>query len=243
MIKPCLHVFSISCFLCCLLLSSFFVNSLFSHSLPRPDQIEILLAFKNEFPFPNCKFSRRANHKAVVVGPRTNSWTNKDVNSFHGVVFDNETGVVTKLDLRGSCLSGTLNANSNLFRLHHLRYLDISYNHFDSSSFLAQLGRLTNLEVLDLTYMGLVGEIPSSISNLSRLTDLSLSQNELTGSFSPVYNLTKLSSLSLFNNHFSGNIPCSLLTMPNLSSIDLSQNHLTDNIHLISFLHINLSQP
>ncbi|KAL1209575.1 Receptor-like protein 54 [Cardamine amara subsp. amara] len=229
MVKPCLPVFSISSFLCCVFLSSFFVNTLVSLSLPRPDQIEILLAFKNEFPFPKCNFSRWA-----YSNPRTNSWTNKDVNSFDGVVFDNETGVVTKLELYGACLSGTLNANSSLFRLHHLRFLDLSYNHFDSSSFLTELGRLSNLEFLYLSDMGLDGEIPSSISNLSRLTGLRLSDNELSGSFSPLYNLTKLSSLIVSKNHFSGNIPCSLLTMPNLSFIDLSQNHLSDSLETMN---------
>ncbi|KAL1212344.1 Receptor-like protein 54 [Cardamine amara subsp. amara] len=227
MVKQCLPVFSISCFLCCVFLSSFFVNTLLSLSLPRPDQIEILLAFKSEFPFPNCNFSTYSN-------PKTNSWTKKDVNSFDGVVFDNETGVVTKLELYGACLSGTLNANSSLFRLHYLRYLDLSHNYFDSSSFLVELGRLTNLEFLYLSDMGLVGEVPSSISNLSRLTELSLSDNELTGSFSPLYNLTKLSSLRLSNNHFSGNFPCSLLTMPNLSNIYLRQNHLSDSLETMN---------
>ncbi|CAN7066514.1 unnamed protein product [Brassica oleracea var. botrytis] len=217
--KPCFHVSSISCFLCWVFISSFFINSLVSLTSPRPDQIEILLAFKNEFPILKCDF---------LISEQTKSWTSKDAKSFDGVVFDSETGVVTELDLSGACLSGSLSANSSLFRLHHLRYLLLSDNYFDSFSFLPGLGKLTNLEFLDLSYMGLVGEIPSSISSLNRLTKLNLYGNELIGSFSPLLNLSKLSSLDLSENHFSGNVPLPkwLWSMPSLIRLSLSHNSL-----------------
>ncbi|CAN6903111.1 unnamed protein product, partial [Brassica oleracea] len=227
MVKPCFHVSSISSFLSCLFVSTFFVNSLVSLPFPRPDQIDILLALKNEFPILKCPESPDSEQV-------TRSWTSKDVNSFDRVTFDDKTGVVTELHLRGAGLCGSLSANSSLFRLHHLRYLDLSFNYFDSFSFLPELGKLTNLESLDLSDMGLAGEIPSSISSLNRLTNLYLYGNELIGSFSPLLNLSKLSYLDLSSNHFSGNVPCSLLTMPFLSSLHLSQNHLIDSLETMN---------
>ncbi|CAN7097046.1 unnamed protein product, partial [Brassica rapa subsp. narinosa] len=229
MVKRCFHVSSISSFFFCLFASSFFVDSLVSIPFPRPDQIEILMAFKNEFPILKCDFSKWPDSEQ-----KTKSWTSKDVNSFDWVEFDNKTGVVTTLDLEGACLSGSLSANSSLFKLHHLRLLDLSFNYFDSVSFLPQLGKLTKLEVLRLSNMGLSGEIPSSISSLNRLTDLRLAGNKLIGRFSPLFNLSKLSSLSLSNNLFSGNVPCSLLAMPFLSFLDLRQNHLTNSLETMN---------
>ncbi|XP_013600596.1 PREDICTED: receptor-like protein 12 [Brassica oleracea var. oleracea] len=227
--KPCFHVSSISSFLSCLFFLSFFVNSLVSLPFPRPDQIEILMAFKDEFPILKCDFKKCSTSKQI-----TKYWTSKDVNSFVGVEFSSETGVVTELHLRGACLSGSLSANSSLFRFHDLGYLDLSYNYFDSFSFLPELGKLTNLEVLFLDNMGLTGEIPSSFSSLNRLTELVVSENELFGSFSPLLNLSKLSFLDFSNNHFSGNVPSSLLTMPFLSILGLSQNHFIDSLETIN---------
>ncbi|KAL1212343.1 Receptor-like protein 54 [Cardamine amara subsp. amara] len=217
MIKVGLHVFSITSFFCCVFVPIFLVNTLISLSFPLPHQIEILLAFKNEFPSPTCS-------DTVLSSWTTN--TTQNTNSFDGVVFDNKTGLVTELHLDDACLSGTLNAISSLFKFHHLRYLDLSYNNFDSSSFPAGFGRLANLEVLKFHSIGLVGEVPSSIQNLSHLTFLDLSNNQLRGGFPLVYNLTKLSTLDLSYNNFFGTIPSSLFTMPSLLKLNLNQNHL-----------------
>nr|VDD41559.1 unnamed protein product [Brassica oleracea] len=214
MMKVHMHVFSITSLFWGVFVSIFLVNTPVSLPSPLPNQIEILLAFKKEFPSPTC------SHTVLT------SWT-RNTHSFDGVVFDNETGVVTELHLSDACLRGTIKNNSNLFKFHHLRYLDLSYNNFEEYSFTSEFGRLANLKFLSFCYSGLVGEVPSSIHNLSRLTFLDLSYNGLTGGFPLIYNLTELSYLDLSYNNFIGTIPSSLLTMPSLLNLDLQQNDLS----------------
>lgn len=179
----------------------------------RPDQTETIKRFKNEFAFSSiCR---------------------NDTNFFSGVVCDNTTGAVTVLELPGGCLRGTLRPNSSLFELSHLRYLNLSFNNFDSSPLSSAFGQLNNLEVLLLSSNGFTGQVPSSIRNLTKLTQLNLPHNKLTGDLpSLVQNLTKLLALDLSYNQFSGTIPSSFFTMPFLSYLDLSENHLTGSFEI-----------
>ncbi|CAF2095918.1 unnamed protein product, partial [Brassica napus] len=172
--------------LCCVFETSFLtIDALLvtGFSACRPDQIEALVQFKEEFD------SRGCNHNDYVSGVRCN----------------NVTGAVKKLHLTSGCLSGTLKANSSLFRLQHLRYLNLSNNDFTSSPLPSGFGNLNRLEVLFLSSNGFVGQVPSSFSNLSQLSLLDLSWNELTGDFpQPLGNRSKLTRLSLSDNEFSG---------------------------------------
>nr|VDC70484.1 unnamed protein product [Brassica rapa] len=169
-----------------------------------PQQSQAFTLFKNEFETRGCNHSDNSN----------------------GVWCDNTTGAVTKLQLT-SCLSGTLKPNSSLFRLHQLRYLDLSSNNFSSSSLLSEFGNLNKLEVLSLSFNSFIGEVPSSFNNLSMLSYLGLSNNQLTGSFPFLRYLSKLSYLDLFNNHFSGtlNPNSSLFELHQLITLYLSFNN------------------
>ncbi|XP_013719918.3 receptor-like protein 20 [Brassica napus] len=226
---------SISCFFAL----SFLVTTLVSLPSRRLDEVESLLAFKNEFTL-SC-------NKSV-----TNSWT-RDAIFFDGVLFDKDTGGVTELKLRGACLSGTLDANSSLFKLHQLRYLDLSLNNI-SSSLPAEFGRLTDLEFLDLHQNRFTGELPSSISNttvLTKLHFLDISNNSLQGKVPEwVWSLPSLTATNLSrnsfdsfpnvpptvtylaasNNNFTGEIPLSLCNPKNLLFLDLSNNSLTGSV-------------
>ncbi|KAF8105233.1 hypothetical protein N665_0161s0032 [Sinapis alba] len=177
----------------------------------RPDQIQALMKFKNEFESPGCNRSDYLN----------------------GVQCDNETGAVTKLQLPTGCFTGILKPNSSLFELHHLRYLNLSHNNFTSSSLPFEFSNLHRLEVLSLSSSSFTGQIPSSFSKLISLTHLNLSHNELTGSFPLLKTLTNLSVLDLSDNQFSGAIPYDiLLTMPFLSHLNLRKNHLNGPIEV-----------
>ncbi|KAF2557064.1 hypothetical protein F2Q68_00012869 [Brassica cretica] len=187
----------------CLFALSFLVTTLVSLPYRRLDQVESLLAFKNEFTL-SCNNSV------------TNSWT-LDAISFDGVLFDEDTGGVTELKLRGACLSGTLDANSSLFRLQEIKYLDLSYNDF-SSSLPAEFGRLTDLEYLDLHQNRFTGELPSSISSNTTV-------------------LTKLYFLDLSNNSLQGKVPEWLWNLPSLTALSLSHNSLDSFEGSPEFLH------
>ncbi|CDY15361.1 BnaC04g42620D [Brassica napus] len=156
-----------------------------------PHQSQALADFMNEFDSSQCNLT----------------------DPYNGVWCDNSTGVVTMLRLR-DCLSGTLMPNSSLFRLHHLRYLNLRHNNFIPSSLPWEFGNLSRLD-------------------LSLLSHLSLSRNELTGSFPLVRNLTKLSFLSLSNNHFYGTLnpnSTSLFELHHLRYLYLSYNNFNSSI-------------
>ncbi|CDY48534.1 BnaC04g43150D [Brassica napus] len=141
--------------------------------------------------------------------------------------------------------------NSSLFELSHLRYLNLSFNNFASSSLPSAFGQLHNLEVLLLSSNGFLGQVPSSIRNLTKLTQLKLSHNKLTGDLtSLLQNLTSLVALDVSSNEFYGTIPSFLFTMPSLSYLDLSENHLSGpleppfslpNLQFLMLSHLNIT--
>lgn len=94
-----------------------------------------------------------------------------------------------------------------------------------------QIGDLTNLKFLDLSYNQITGSIPSEIGNLTNLIRLILYNNQLTGIIPvEICNLTKLTNLELYNNQLSGPIPQRIGNMTNLVMLILFHNQLTGSI-------------
>jgi Leucine-rich repeat (LRR) protein len=84
---------------------------------------------------------------------------------------------------------------------------------------------------LNLNNIGITGEIPPEIGNLTNLTELWLSGNELTGSIPPeIGNLTNLIYLYLYDNQLTGSIPPEIGNLTNLTRLWSHDNQLTGEI-------------
>ncbi|KAL8109570.1 hypothetical protein AgCh_025616 [Apium graveolens] len=91
---------------------------------------------------------------------------------------------------------------------------------------------LSELETLDLSSnKGLTGTLPASIGNLKKLSNLILAGCSFTGLIpDSIGSLVQLRYLSLNTNGFSGGIPPSIGNLINLYWLDLAENRLTGTI-------------
>ncbi|CAM0948550.1 unnamed protein product [Alopecurus aequalis] len=90
---------------------------------------------------------------------------------------------------------------------------------------------LVYMVVLDLSYNGLVGEIPNEIASLVGLVNLNISHNQFSGRIPDKIGLLRaLESLDLSFNELSGEIPGSLSEITTLSHMNLSYNNLSGRI-------------
>ena len=117
-----------------------------------------------------------------------------------------------------------------------------------SGSIPSGLGDLSSLTTLDLSGNQLTGAIPSGLGDLSNLTTLNLSTNQLSGPIpSELGGLSSLGTLNLSTNQLSGPIPSELGGLSSLGTLDLSTNQLHGVIpselgHLSSLITLNLSK-
>ena len=87
---------------------------------------------------------------------------------------------------------------------------------------------IENTIELDLSYIGITGEIPPEIGNLINLSSLILKENQLSGEIPPeIGYLTDLTQLDLGGNQFTGEIPPEIGSLTNLNILDLAGNQLT----------------
>ena len=87
---------------------------------------------------------------------------------------------------------------------------------------------IENTTELDLSYIGVTGEIPPEIGNLINLSSLILKENQLSGEIPPeISYLTNLTQLDLGGNQLSGEIPSEIESLTNLNILDLAGNQLT----------------
>ncbi|XP_059453948.1 piriformospora indica-insensitive protein 2-like [Corylus avellana] len=144
------------------------------------------------------------------------------------LTFGNLTSLL-KLDLSNNMLKGELPAE--IGRLRNLTVLDLGSNKFSGGLAPAleqmvslkdmvisnnpiggdlngiQWQKLKELEVLDLSHMGLKGEIPESMTELKMLRFLGLNNNSLSGNVSPrLGSLPCITSLYVYGNNLTGKL-------------------------------------
>ncbi|KAK4387933.1 MDIS1-interacting receptor like kinase [Sesamum angolense] len=117
-------------------------------------------------------------------------------------------------------------------RLTTLRSLSLaSFFETNGGSILDEVGKLSNLVVLNLMDSNVVGPIPSTLFHLTNLETLLLSGNKINGSIpTNIGNLTRLVDLDLSSNEITGTIPSSLYRLTNVSYLSLSSNQISGQI-------------
>ncbi|XP_057754287.1 receptor-like protein EIX2 isoform X5 [Arachis stenosperma] len=185
----------------------------------------------------------------------------KECCNWEGVKCSNVTGHVLMLHLHADYYTrGSI--SPSLGELHHLKYLDLSGNHFThtpsippfiaSLTFLThldlfscsfggnippQLGNLLFLQYLDLSSNNLVGGFPLQLTNMSSLRYLDLRYNSLNETMPPqLGNLLSLEHLDLSANAFTGTIPSQFKNLSRLQHLDLHPDYYYKTMSLSSDL-------
>ena len=128
-----------------------------------------------------------------------------------------------RLSVRQNNLTGSI--PPELGKLTNLGVIDLRANRL-SGPIPQELGWLTNLQGLYLDDNELTGVIPRELGSLGSLKYLYLRRNHLSGSVPPqLGNLGNLEQLHLGDNRLSGRIPTEMGGLVNLRWVDLSRNH------------------
>ncbi|KAL4354427.1 hypothetical protein GQ457_06G005950 [Hibiscus cannabinus] len=178
------------------------------------DQQQLLLGFKNNL-----------NSSSSIKLMKWNLGT--DCCSWDGIACDTD-GRVIRLDLDNQFLSGEINNSNSLFRLQHLRHLDLADNKQLWGQLPETLEKFPHLIYLDFSSNSFSGPLPS-FTSLRNLEKLFLSDNQLNGSiFSTNWSsLPNLEILDLRRNSFSGAVPPTLFQSESLKEIFLAENQFS----------------
>ncbi|XP_039160930.1 receptor-like protein 7 [Eucalyptus grandis] len=191
------------------------------------DELSALLQFKERYEIANV------SDDDPLARPKTLSWINdQDCCSWDGIKCDENTGHVIVLDLGSSFLYGSIDNNSTLFQLTHLKKLNLNDNYFNYSQIPSRVGDLLRLTHLNLSYSRFSGRVPTEIFKLTRLVYLNLCCNNdpcngLLEMKAPdlrslVQNLSSLEVLSLGLVDMSSEVPNTLANLSSLRSLKMS---------------------
>ncbi|XP_068639553.1 receptor-like protein EIX2 [Aristolochia californica] len=194
-----------------------------------------------------CSDSERAaltKFKRKLIDPSNvlTSWgVSPDCCQWSGVACHNETGSVVQLDLHYGNLSGDI--DPALTELKHLKYLDLSRNHFVGVKIPEFFGSLKELKHLNISYAGFRGRIPHHLGNLSNLELLDVSSFPKSYSYymSLYYTLIYSSRLNADSLDWMVNMPLLKhleMNFVNLSMIGSRWFHVMNSLSSLQILHL-----
>ncbi|XP_075635748.1 putative LRR receptor-like serine/threonine-protein kinase At1g06840 isoform X2 [Castanea sativa] len=154
--------------------------------------------------------------------PCTSTWTG---------VFCNNTPLddgylhVQRLQLLSMNLSGTL--SPEIGRLSNLTILDFMWNNI-SGSIPKEIGNIMTLELLLLNGNQLTGSLPEELGYFPNLDRIQIDENHISGPVPKSFaNLNKTKHFHMNNNSISGQIPPELSRLPSLIHFLLDNNNLS----------------
>ena len=169
--------------------------------------------------------------KDIIAGEGFFNWTgDRPISEWDGITV--EDGRVRALKIMGMSRRGTI--PSQIGELTELRTLRITYGEL-VGEIPAELGSLSNLEILNISdFPGrspVARRIPPELGGLSNLRELILSVNRLEGEIpAELGNLSNLRELTLGDNSLEGEIPPELGNLSNLAWLILGGNELEGEI-------------
>ena len=164
----------------------------------------------------------------TLAGAGSLNWAgNTPMTRWQGVRLSGPPNRVVGLRIQGP-LQGQI--APELGRLSNLTLLDLSYNQLNGT-IPAELGDLPNLRFLYLNGNRLTGSIPAELGNVSNLEILYLWSNLLTGMIPPQLSRAgNLRELSISDNRLAGAIPADLGSLKDLTSLALARNGLSGSV-------------
>ncbi|TYJ12737.1 hypothetical protein E1A91_A10G001200v1 [Gossypium mustelinum] len=204
-----------------LLLQSFFFASPSQAACDQNDRV-FLLAFHSNITAPSSS--------------PLNWTTTTDCCFWEGVGCDGpDSGRVSRLWLPSRGLTGHL--STSLLNLTLLTHLNFSHNRFTGFLPSGFFSSLNHLQVLDLSYNSLYGELPLDFisdynNSLSPIQTLDLSSNHFSGTIrsNSVLQAVNLTIFNVSNNTLTGQVPSWICINTSLTILDLSYNKLDGKI-------------
>ncbi|PQQ08780.1 tyrosine-sulfated glycopeptide receptor 1-like [Prunus yedoensis var. nudiflora] len=180
-----------------------------------------------------CKQTERSSllsFASTLSSPSLN-WTSLDCCHWKGITCDQD-GWVTRLLLPSEGFKGGISPSS-LRNLTHLTHLNLSHNSLYDSLETQFFLFFNRLEILDLSYNRLFGELPLSPPS-SSIRTIDLSSNHFFGAIPSSFfqQASNLTSFNVSNNTFTGHVPSSICLhySPSLRLLDFSSNVFSGNL-------------